>query len=358
MKNNKIIKLSILLLFVAVTFVVSGCDLFSSRQATITLTQPFKTEYNVGDELDVTGGIITYTDVNGVSTTVTVTKSMISGFNSQTETGSNPRTMIITYNGATFSVGYTVSQNYADILNNQVYYAVVTDHAGYYYYLAKTDSTNMFVTGLPLGPGDFVLSEYTNSENNTGIFIPVTRSVSNNVVKYSGTKAVGTGSEQIVYALDVTLNSANEIQVTYKMNNSTIFNEQLTKYSGQTTQAISLQVGDVYNGSTGDSGRMLLTLTSNNKIKIYTGSAVSKSEFLQMSEQSAYLTINDFTSSIRLHKYEYEITRGGLGENTYLIIHISFGNNNKNVLSVTMYTYNSATSAQSNYQDFTLTIMD
>lgn len=66
----------------------------------------FDTTYYVGQDLDVTGGILNYTK-DGKTTQIAVTESMISGF--ITKKAGN-RNMIVTYEGETLLINYTVNE--------------------------------------------------------------------------------------------------------------------------------------------------------------------------------------------------------------------------------------------------------
>jgi len=66
----------------------------------------FDTTYYVGQDLDVTGGILNYTK-DGKTTQIAVTESMISGF---TKDKAGNRNMIVTYEGETLLINYTVNE--------------------------------------------------------------------------------------------------------------------------------------------------------------------------------------------------------------------------------------------------------
>lgn len=67
-----------------------------------------RTEYAVGDELEITGGVLEFTQ-NEKTTHVAITESMISNFSTE-RAGSF--TMIVTYKGNTTTVGYTVYEGF------------------------------------------------------------------------------------------------------------------------------------------------------------------------------------------------------------------------------------------------------
>ncbi len=79
----------------------------------------FDTTYYVGQDLDVTGGILNYTK-DGKTTQIAVTEGMISGF---TTTSAGNRNMIVTYEGETLIINYTVNElpTKPDVSTNKVY---------------------------------------------------------------------------------------------------------------------------------------------------------------------------------------------------------------------------------------------
>ena len=114
-KLNKIaIFMFIALLCCCTSFIFVGCD----NGQKLELTQSFKTQYYLNEELDTTNGIIQYTDENGEKTSVEVTNEMVSAFSTETL---GTRKMIITYKDYTLEVSYTV--NPFDVEVGAYYYA-------------------------------------------------------------------------------------------------------------------------------------------------------------------------------------------------------------------------------------------
>lgn len=70
----------------------------------ISIHTNFDTTYYVGEELDITGGILNYTK-DGKTTQVSITDNMITGFSNET---AGTRSMVITYQGETLVVSYVV----------------------------------------------------------------------------------------------------------------------------------------------------------------------------------------------------------------------------------------------------------
>ena len=86
----------------------------------IEIRSSFKTTYYVGDALDVTGGIIDYTD-DGKTIQVAITDEMISGFSTATE---GTRDLVLTYEGYTETISYTVSIRPTFLMGNSLYRSV------------------------------------------------------------------------------------------------------------------------------------------------------------------------------------------------------------------------------------------
>lgn len=116
MKKNLFKVLTALAFVLCATLTFAGCDLFggSKEVLSIDLTQTFKTQYQLGENVDPTNGMIKITYDDDTQKDIAVTSSMISNFDNQTV---GQRNMIITYKEATCTVSYTVtgikpSENY------------------------------------------------------------------------------------------------------------------------------------------------------------------------------------------------------------------------------------------------------
>ncbi len=97
------------------TVLLSACG----GEKKLSLVQKFKTEYYVGETLDVSAGILKYIDADGKATNFAVEEDMVSVFS--TEKPGN-RKLLITYKEETLTVDYTVKP--WDVQNN-VYYSDV-----------------------------------------------------------------------------------------------------------------------------------------------------------------------------------------------------------------------------------------
>lgn len=91
----------------------------STQKDGLSIHTNFDTTYYVGQDLDVTGGILNYTK-DGKTTQIAVTESMISGF--ITKKAGN-RNMIVTYEGETLLINYTVNElpTKPDVSTSKVY---------------------------------------------------------------------------------------------------------------------------------------------------------------------------------------------------------------------------------------------
>lgn len=102
--------LCIALCFLCFGAILTGCDLFGGNknqpiERSIEIHTSFKTEYYVGEQLNVSGGILSYKNENGQTSLVAITTDMISGFDSS-QLG--PKQMILTYNELQLLVDYNV----------------------------------------------------------------------------------------------------------------------------------------------------------------------------------------------------------------------------------------------------------
>ena len=78
---------------------------FEKVAKSITLVEGYKTEYNVGEELDVNGLTVNYSNEYGEVTQVAVTADMVSGFDTSKE---GECTVIVTYEGISCTFTVTV----------------------------------------------------------------------------------------------------------------------------------------------------------------------------------------------------------------------------------------------------------
>ena len=106
MKKNLFKVLTAFALVICSTFALTGCFGGEAKITAIDLAQSFKTQYEIGETLDVSNGIIKVTYEDDTQKDVVVTESMVSGFNTQT---AGQKTMVVTYKDSTKTVSYTVT---------------------------------------------------------------------------------------------------------------------------------------------------------------------------------------------------------------------------------------------------------
>lgn len=179
---------------------LTACS-FGSK-AKLELYQSFKTEYAVGDSVDVTGGVLLYTNADGDERHITIDDSMVVSFN--TEASGNKK-MFIAYKDCEIAVNYTV---YDDVGCESVAYCANPGYLGsgvaeegrydYFYFTSKTELLAM-TTNVSTASID--KSHFTGATS-----IAVTSSIVNGKKVYVGTYA---SSNQIT----ITVISASKIRV-------------------------------------------------------------------------------------------------------------------------------------------------
>lgn len=103
-------KSNLTFVFIALALIVMPCVLFlagcGEEEQKLQLVQYFKTSYNLKEELDVSSGVLSYTDEEGNKVFLSVSADMISDFDSET---AGEKTMILTYKDETISIKYNVA---------------------------------------------------------------------------------------------------------------------------------------------------------------------------------------------------------------------------------------------------------
>lgn len=117
---KKIFCICLVLSLCLIPAILSGCA--NKTEAKIEIHQTFKTEYLVGEELNINNGIIKYTDSDNNVSYINITENMVSSFNTLT---SGTRDMVITYNNSTLLVSYTV--NLLDANFTSFYYSYIVE---------------------------------------------------------------------------------------------------------------------------------------------------------------------------------------------------------------------------------------
>ena len=132
--------------------VLAGCGSGNDDNAQIVVrSDMIKTEYVVGEKLEITGGVLEYV-LNGKTTHIQITKEMISNFSTE-KVGSYA--MIVTYNGKTTTVGYTVNKGF-DL--SKIYYSDTISPACWVKF-DEQESKMYFVQGYSTAPEDIAIWE-------------------------------------------------------------------------------------------------------------------------------------------------------------------------------------------------------
>ena len=104
MKKNLFKVLTALALVFCTTFAIAGCG--TMKVTAIDLAQSFKTQYEIGETLDISNGFLRVTYEDDTQKDLSVTESMVSGFHNETV---GQKTMILSYKNATKNIPYTIT---------------------------------------------------------------------------------------------------------------------------------------------------------------------------------------------------------------------------------------------------------
>ena len=122
--------LGVISLVLLSTFLLVGCNEEPSTQEPIlSLKTSFQTEYEIGEELNILGGQLLYTDENGKETTVDIEISFVTGFDSAT---AGEKKLTINYLDKSIEVDYVV---YPEFMEINTYYQAVSLLDNSYNYL-------------------------------------------------------------------------------------------------------------------------------------------------------------------------------------------------------------------------------
>lgn len=122
--------LGVISLVLLSTFLLVGCNEEPSTQEPIlSLKTSFQTEYEIGEELNISGGQLLYTDENGKETTVDIEISFVTGFDSAT---AGEKKLTINYLDKSIEVDYVV---YPEFMEINTYYQAVSLLDNSYNYL-------------------------------------------------------------------------------------------------------------------------------------------------------------------------------------------------------------------------------
>lgn len=166
MKKNLFKVLAPIALLLCISSILTGC--FSGgnpKVKAIEINHSFKTIYQQGEDLDVTGGKLTVTYSDNKQTSVEITSDMISGF---TTGALGERNLVITYGGKTCTVEYTTTGTkltgnylyYAEYLDNYLYMYLYKKDGIYHMLSFESNNTNVATEWLNLQNSTY-LSQYT-----------------------------------------------------------------------------------------------------------------------------------------------------------------------------------------------------
>ena len=129
-RKKLLVVLGVISLVLLSTFLLVGCNEEPSTQEPIlSLKTSFQTEYEIGEELNISGGQLLYTDENGKETTVDIEISFVTGFDSAT---AGEKKLTINYLDKSIEVDYVV---YPEFMEINTYYQAVSLLDNSYNYL-------------------------------------------------------------------------------------------------------------------------------------------------------------------------------------------------------------------------------
>lgn len=104
----------------------------------IKINTAFKTEYYMGENLDVSGGIIDYTDRNNTTQQIAIYENMVSGFTSAT---AGTRNLIVTHGSYTCMIPYTVKEAFS--VKDSMIYKINDEDSQVFGCLFKDNATKL-----------------------------------------------------------------------------------------------------------------------------------------------------------------------------------------------------------------------
>lgn len=175
-KTTKTILACAFILVVSFSLLLTGCT--KEVLESIEIYADFKTEYYVGESLDTTNGKLLCTNEEGKEYYVSIQKSMISSFSTDTE---GEWEMIITYKGLTILYRYVVAKLPTDVVVGDLYYSA--NFLG-----SSSEYTYVYVSGINY----FNIGGVNKSPENIGDYLPgdpreYTRTIENQKVVYTDT---------------------------------------------------------------------------------------------------------------------------------------------------------------------------
>lgn len=224
-KLSKILLTFAFVLMLAVPFALIGCGEAKINEG-IEIHTSFKTEYDVGDELDLGEGKITYTDEKGTQTVVEITSSMISSFDT---TSAGSKEMTVTYNDYTVLVPYTVYDVF-DVEGGAIYVGQVPNNNENSYFVVKfNNSKTSFRVFYASNEEDIEI------EHSTDTIASCTREKINHQWIYRGSWEGGQAT--------ITAINAKQVHIEVTESTQTIsLNKDLTKYE----EPENIEIGALY----------------------------------------------------------------------------------------------------------------
>lgn len=209
MKKLKIFALALICAFI-VPALLAGCNNNDGGKATLSIYQEFTQYYEVGQELDVSGGKVKYTSKNGKEEIVPIVESMISGF---TKTTAGTRTMTITYEDAQLSLTYKVFES----VKNGWYRSATTIDDGFYMYFGFNTNTKT----ITMFSANTTSPNFSDYENNPQI--NYTQSITSSGIKLTASNTV----ETRITTYEITVVSQNQFSLYMNaVQNGTTLGEQ------------------------------------------------------------------------------------------------------------------------------------
>ena len=225
-KLSKILLALAFAMILVVPFAIVGCG--NKIEEGIKIHTNFKTEYDVGEVLDLANGKITYTNEDGKKVVVALQADMISSFNTQTP---GEREMIITYQGCTVLVPYTVYDVY-DVEVGAYYYSAVTTQDGFPqdgFLVVKFNSKTQFAV--------YTVSDEQYITSGGSYYYNCTSEMVNHKCVYTcnfNPAGTGAGTGEVVYTYIITALGNDQVQITGSgSDGSQNVDKVLTKYIPQ-----------------------------------------------------------------------------------------------------------------------------
>ena len=192
-----------LCVFLIPFFTVACAD--TSVKDGIEISNAFKTEYEIGEAIDVSGGVLKCV-IDGKESFVPITVEMVSGFDSST--AGDDKQLVITYNDMTTTLNYKVYPEFLTL--NQYYFAYEYEMYNYIKFMSNA-TFEIFQSLNEINPDE---------ESPTAIFTNATREIKNNKWVITAYWDYGESElpEQYTESIKVVVNSKDSLTVTFISN--------------------------------------------------------------------------------------------------------------------------------------------